>query len=165
MKLDRSSSGMSLVEVLMGMTILAVVIMAGISALPEIRQVTHCSDQYQVAATVLGSHMEELRTLTYEQLSDRIESDDTNYGDTMKSSWDQTVLNDVALIKTDIIFNGNIYSIEEITSYMTWAGTSENAIQSEVVVSWDGPVETESITGFIVFIEDGLSDRKFSLTN
>ncbi|WOO41774.1 prepilin-type N-terminal cleavage/methylation domain-containing protein [Rubellicoccus peritrichatus] len=157
--------GMSLVEVLIGMTILSIVVMAGIAALPEIRQVTYRSDQYREAATILGAQLEELRTLTYEQLSDRIDADQNNYGDTMKSSWDNSTLEDVAYTKSEITFNGSPYTVEEITNYMSWNGTTEKAIQSHVTVSWDGPIKKESISAYTVFTENGLSDRKFSLAN
>ncbi len=162
-----SKRAYSLIEVMIGMFILSLVLLACISALPQMRKMSYRSDAARMGFTHLNAAIESLRTQTFSQMDDEI-SGTTNSFDNEK------FLNDLldrpsggfgtkTSHSLDVVTqNGITYTVDAFLQHLD---NDDKVIEATVVVRWDFQDESQFISSHAVFVENGLSDKKFSLAN
>lgn len=167
----RRSSGLSLVEIMVGMTIMGMVMGASILALPEIRQLNFTSDSVRSGYTVLNSELENLRTQTFDQLAQEITSTGSSQSDSEGGLWGD--LGDLLGIgeeesptKVKSNSTATVNNVDyAVTRQMEFTDSSQEIIQSTVSINWSVTSRPQSIVGRAIFTKDGLSDKKFSSAN
>lgn len=165
--LDRGRSAYSLVEVMIGMFILSLVLMACIAALPQLRKISYRSDSVRMGFTQLNAAIEAYRTQTFEQMADEIDgagASSANAALMVSLLGDDMAAPSGKLSHdTDEIVQNNVtYAVDSFLQYID--GDSE-LIKATVVVHWSQSGEDHLICSHAVFSENGLSDKKFSLAN
>ncbi|MBC2592918.1 hypothetical protein H5P28_01465 [Ruficoccus amylovorans] len=163
----RGKIAYSLVEVMIGMFILSLVLMACIAALPQLRKISYRSDSVRMGFTQLNAAIEAYRTRTFEQMADEIDGTGASsanvalmislLGDDISTPSDK-LSHDL----DEIVQNNVTYTVDSFLQYVD--GDSE-LIKATVVVHWSQSGEDHLICSHAVFSENGLSDKKFSLAN
>ncbi|WP_309399511.1 pilus assembly FimT family protein [Cerasicoccus maritimus] len=163
LKHHRVHGGFSLVEIMIGMTILGLVMGASLLAIPEIRELNYQSDSMRSGFTVLNSELESLRTQTFDQLSESIsgssEEDDNSLLAKLIGISDNS--NSVTT-KSKSTLNNVDYSVVRELSFVD---SAQEVIESTVTIEWSLGGRTKSVVGRAIFTKDGLSDKKFSTAN
>lgn len=179
----RKGWGYSLVEVMIGMTILTIVMAGSIVAIPQCRALAFKSDSTADAYEVLNLTLESLRTNTFEQMVDLVDSSDS-------SSMDETFEGlGIALTESESSYPwwyyrhqgttsttsyGSGVAVSEITMdgidfevkrTLSYYNTEKTVIEATVELSWEQQTQNFSITGKTLFAENGLSDKKFDIAN
>ncbi|QYY36053.1 hypothetical protein [Ruficoccus sp. ZRK36] len=160
------ASAYSLMEVMIGMSILSVVLLGCIAALPQLRKISYRSDGMRMGFTHLNATIEGYRTLTFDQMDDRIDSGGTSANaDQLNSLLGRTVATSgeaVAHSTSQVAQNSVTYTVD---SFLQYLDGDDGAIRVTVVVQWTYNGESYLIHSQAVFTEDGLSDKKFSTAN
>ncbi|WP_309385259.1 pilus assembly FimT family protein [Cerasicoccus frondis] len=159
----RRRAGLSLIEIMIGMAILGLVMAASLMAIPEIRELNFRSDSVRSGYTVLNSELENLRTQTYDQLSDTI----TNSGSSPSGGLLGGLLgleeeNDQVQTKSTVTLNSTAYTVVRDLQFMD---SAKEIIQTTITVDWSSAGRSQNIVGRAIFTKDGLSDKKFSTAN
>ncbi|WP_269537892.1 prepilin-type N-terminal cleavage/methylation domain-containing protein [Cerasicoccus fimbriatus] len=168
---QRRSPGLSLIEIMVGMTILGLVMGASILALPEIRQLNFTSDSVRSGYTVLNSELENLRTQTFDQLAQEITSSGSSQSGSggglfgglggLLGIGEEESPTEVKSNSTATVNNVDY----AVTRQLEFTDSSQEIIQSTVSINWSVKNRPHSIVGRAIFTKDGLSDKKFSSAN
>ncbi len=161
----RLARGYSLVEVMIGMTILVIVMAGSIAAIPQFRALAYRSDNTADAYEVLNLTLESLRTNTYAQMSDLI-------GPTPSGLDYLLIALGLKVASANNEDNGISTAVVEadgveftVTRKLDYFNNDESIIEATVEVTWRQQSRDYSITGVTLFAENGLSDKKFDLAN
>ncbi len=128
------------------MSILGMVLLSCLIALPEMRALTYRSDGMRFAFAQLNAEIESQRTRTFEQMAQDIEDATGDIHHTSKS----------------VTQNNFTYTVDTYHEFMDASG---KIIETAVVVAWTFSGRDQEITGKAIFTNDGLSDKKFAPTN
>jgi prepilin-type N-terminal cleavage/methylation domain-containing protein len=167
LSVKRTARAYSLIEVMIGLFILSLVLLACIAALPQMRELSYRSDAVRMGFTHLNAEIEGFRTQTFDQMSTELDS-------ASGSSTNQDLLNSLlgresAGVGSKVTHTASMVEQNDITyqvdSFLQYLDSDKTVIKATVVVRWDFRGKTENISSHAVFTENGLSDKKFSLAN
>lgn len=163
----RTARAYSLIEVMIGLFILSLVLLACIAALPQMRELSYRSDAVRMGFTHLNAEIEGFRTQTFDQMSTELDS-------ASGSSSNQDLLNSLLGRESEGVgskVSHTASTVEQndvtylVDSFLQYLDSDKKVIKATVVVRWDFSDKTESISSHAIFTENGLSDKKFSLAN
>lgn len=157
----RCDWGFSLVEVMIGMTLLGMVLGSCLIALPEIRALAYRSDDLEMGYTELNSEFENLRTRTFAQLAATIAAQGATDSDAAALLGVASSAS-IAHTQSTVARNGVSY---EVNRYLAYDDDDSAVILALAQVNWTISGRPQSVSGRVVFTENGLSDKKFSVAN
>ncbi len=163
----KTTLGFSLIEVMVGLFLLGIVLLAALAAVPEIRKISYRSDAMRLGFTHLNTAIEGLRTQTFSQMADVLDATDSSgqnqqYESQLKDYSDDIGNEAISHTYSKVKQNNITYTTD---TYLHYLDGDDQVIQAIVVISWTSMGESQSISSSAVFTEDGLSDKKFNTAN
>jgi prepilin-type N-terminal cleavage/methylation domain-containing protein len=143
-KNQKRQKGFTLVEAMVGMTLVSMMIAGVMMAVPSITSIVKRAEDSQTAANLISNQVEYFRTHPFDIL--------------------KTDVMPMSPVQTQTTINDQVYHIAwELKPYAI-GSDSKNAIQATVTVTWSPPVGGKgpfSKTYWTVFSKNGISDKKF----
>lgn len=137
-------NGFSLIEVMVGMAIMAIALAAIPAAFTGVRQLNYRTDSLQRAGLLVAAGLENLRTMEYETLLEQVEATTTH---TVPHPGQSNVNFTVSTHISD--------------------GSAElsGMLRAVIEVHWEEQGHSREVAGIAFFSPNGLSDKKFNAAN